>query len=221
MKCARPESQVFLHAHGQLGSMERLFMESHLERCSTCRAHWSRCMAERDALRHSLSPLPEPSCNMPTLADEVRVRIRQVVAEERRAPRSNLRVRRVAVLALAAILLLGLSAAAAFWPNGRGLLPALVGGPRLSLPPDECLPGGQLPAGVAAPGQTAPLTTSPGVVTGAQTAPALAAPLAPGGVAPPLPVILGHGCRHGPKCEKCSNPAVPPVTAKVGVTAGR
>jgi anti-sigma factor RsiW len=181
MNCARGENAVFLHAHGQLQGFRRLLVETHLERCDTCRAKWARWVVEKDALRRSFSPMPIIDSPAQRLMDMVGVRIRSERPDHppgRHAPAAWALAPAHRTLALAGVVLVlaaTVSALAAFWQpsppcpesNGAGapVLPVANGqctGCHATLPANHPpLSPTALPAAPSCPQPASPGTAQP------------------------------------------------------------
>jgi len=119
MSCPRLEQSVFLYAHGQLGGAKGWLVESHLQRCTVCRAQWAQWTVERDQLRRAFAPLPADPVGLTGLSAAVGARIRteRALPEEvagHTRPR-HLSRNAVAISLAVALLALGISALAAFW----------------------------------------------------------------------------------------------------------
>lgn len=119
MSCPRLEQRVFLHAHGQLSGVESWLVESHLHRCTVCRAQWAQWTVERDRLRRSFSPLPADPVGLTGLSAAVGARIRTerpLPADPAARPLQRpLSRATLAVSVAVALLAVGISALAAFW----------------------------------------------------------------------------------------------------------
>lgn len=119
MSCPRLEQSVFLHAHGQLQGIQSWLVESHLQRCSVCRAQWAQWTVERDQLRRAFSPMPADPVGLTGLSAAVGARIRTERAMPGEEP-ARVHPRRsspslVAVALAVALLAVAISALAAFW----------------------------------------------------------------------------------------------------------
>lgn len=124
MSCPRLEQSVFLHAHGQLPGIRGWLVESHLQRCTVCRARWAQWTVERDQLRRALAPMPAAPVGLTGLTAAVGARIRT----ERPLPEETRPARPTPVAVAFALtvtsLAVGISALAAFWqPAGDHCAP--------------------------------------------------------------------------------------------------
>lgn len=103
MNCVEWETQVALHAGGDLTGAEATAVERHLGQCSACQVLWS-------GVRESLAVLQAAHAELPAPADFTAVRARVRVQLERRA-RPWGRLAWISGVAAAAVLLV-----LAFWP---------------------------------------------------------------------------------------------------------
>lgn len=103
MNCVEWETQVALHAGGDLTGAEATAVERHLGECSACQVLWS-------GVRESLAVLQAAHAELPAAADFTAVRSRVLLELERRAWPWR-RLAWISGVAAAAVLLL-----LAFWP---------------------------------------------------------------------------------------------------------
>ena len=76
MSCRALEQVLLLRAHGQLGGVRRVWLDSHLRHCPACRELWARYVLEKDAMRRALTPPAEVDASAERLMTAVAVRIR-------------------------------------------------------------------------------------------------------------------------------------------------
>jgi anti-sigma factor RsiW len=120
MSCPRLEQSVFLHAHGQLPGIRGWMVESHLQRCTVCRARWAQWTVERDQFRRALAPMPADPVGFTGLTAAVGARIRAERAVPVETPAPPRPAPAMVAFALTTVsLAVGISAFAAFWqPSG-------------------------------------------------------------------------------------------------------
>lgn len=168
MICHRCERALFMHAHGELGGVERFLLQCHLEGCDECRARWAKAVVEKDQLRRALSPMPtldpEGERRLRIIGARIRAEQRLLVvpapapASAPAASSTGGRGRRLAGMVLAAALLaIALTAMAASWG------PSLLGIQGVAAPTP--VPLGQCTLQTHCPNCGAPPANAPGAAT--------------------------------------------------------